>query len=59
MNFSTSSPIWSQSRMFIPQQSFNISKCSTSSDPMLSDLSNNDETQMSLGMIKNQKILFL
>ncbi|CAF1041493.1 unnamed protein product [Adineta steineri] len=39
----TSSPIWSTSRMFLPQQSFNISKCSTSLD-----LSNNDDTQISL-----------
>ncbi|UJR36802.1 hypothetical protein I4U23_029516 [Adineta vaga] len=38
----TSSPIWSKSQMYLPQQSFNISKCSTSSD-----ISNNDETHLS------------
>jgi hypothetical protein len=52
--FSTSSPVWSTSRMFIPQHSFNISKCSTSSDPILSDFSNSDETQLSIG----KKIFF-
>ncbi|CAF4276029.1 unnamed protein product [Rotaria sp. Silwood2] len=44
----TSSPIWSTSQMFLPQQSFNISKCSSSSDPISSDFSNSDETQISL-----------
>ncbi|CAF1244399.1 unnamed protein product [Adineta ricciae] len=39
----TSSPIWSTARMYPLQQSFNLSKCSTSSD-----VSNNDETHSSL-----------
>jgi hypothetical protein len=45
--------------MFISQQSFNISKCSTSlssSDPSSSDLSINDETQISHG--KEKKRIF-
>jgi hypothetical protein len=49
-HFSTSSPIWSTSRMFLPQQSFNISKCSASSDG-----SNPDESQISLGKNEFEK----
>ncbi|CAF1087700.1 unnamed protein product [Rotaria magnacalcarata] len=48
----TSSPIWSASQMFLPQQSFNISKCSTSSD-----MSNNDETQISINEDNSSRVL--
>ncbi|CAF0827975.1 unnamed protein product [Rotaria sordida] len=53
----TSSPIWSTSQMFLPQQSFNVSKCSTSSDPVSSDVSNNDETQISFNDENSSRII--
>ncbi|CAF0805770.1 unnamed protein product [Rotaria sp. Silwood1] len=53
----TSSPIWSTSQMFLPQQSFNISKCSSSSDPISSDFSNSDETQISLNDDNLSKVI--
>ncbi|CAF0767516.1 unnamed protein product [Rotaria sordida] len=53
----TSSPIWSTSQMFLPQQSFNVSKCSISSDPVSSDVSNNDETQISFNDENSSRII--